>query len=88
LFQSSSQTSYYGRTIFDNANVLNQSSVATETGSIVILVNAFKNPFIGSAGLGFGSRVFGYMVSLDAAIGYESQVINEPMFHLNIGHIF
>jgi hypothetical protein len=81
-------TSYYGRTIFDNANVLNQSSVATETGSIVILVNAFKNPFIGSAGLGFGSRVFGYMVSLDAAIGYESQVINEPMFHLNIGHIF
>tara|TARA_B110000879_G_C11150130_1_gene504190 strand:- start:1670 stop:2164 length:495 start_codon:yes stop_codon:yes gene_type:complete len=81
-------TSFYGRNVFDEANVLNQSRVATETGSIVILVNGFKNPFIGSTGVGVGSKIFGYLVSLDAAIGYESQLINEPVFHLNIGHVF
>ena len=81
-------TSFYGRNVFDEANVLNQSRVATETGSIVILVNGFKNPFIGSTGVGVGSKIFGYLVSLDAAIGYESQLITEPVFHLNIGHVF
>ena len=81
-------TSFYGRNVFDEANALNQSRVATETGSIVILVNGFKNPFIGSTGVGVGFKIFGYLVSLDAAIGYESQLINEPVFHLNIGHVF
>jgi len=81
-------TSFYGRSVFDDANVLNQKTIRTETNSIVIQVNAFKNPFIGSLGVGLGSRIFGYSVSLDAALGYESQVVNPVIFHLNIGHDF
>lgn len=81
-------TSFYGRNIFDQANVLNQNTIITETGSMVIQVNAFKNPFIGSAGFGLGSKIYGYMVSLDFAVGYESQDILQPMLHLNFGHSF
>lgn len=81
-------TSFYGSNIFDNVNVLNRSIVSTETGSIIVNVNGFKNPFLGSFGVGLGSQIFGYTVSLDAALGYESQVFNEPMLHLNIGHQF
>lgn len=81
-------TSFYGRNIFDQANVLNQNTVVTETGSIIIQVNAFKNPFIGSAGLGVGSKIYGYLVSLDVAVGYESQDVLQPMVHLNFGHDF
>ena len=81
-------TSFYGQSVFDEANVLNQNIISTETSSIVIQVNAFKNPFIGSLGLGLGSDIFGYSVSLYGALGYESQIVNEPIFYLAIGHSF
>ncbi len=81
-------TSFYGRDVFDKVNVLSRKTVTTETGSIIVNVNEIKNPFLGSFGLGLGSKIFGYAVSLDAALGYESQFFNEPMLHLNLGRQF
>ncbi|MGB1038618.1 MAG: hypothetical protein ACPGYY_08220, partial [Bacteroidia bacterium] len=78
-------TSFYGRSIYDKSNVLNQRRVVSNTGAIVIDIGELKNPYIVSTGIGLGTQVYGYKVSLDYAIGYEDQKFRKPIVHLGIG---
>jgi len=78
-------TTYYGKNIYDKANVLSRTQLVTETGSVSVLVNGFRNPFIASSGVGLGSQLYGYHLSLDFAVGIENQVLQPYATHFSIG---
>lgn len=78
-------TSYYGKSIYDPANILNTRYIVSSTGAIESKVVAFKNPFIASMGLGLGSQFYGYKVNFAYAIGFEDQKIRPGMLHICLG---
>ena len=78
-------TSFYGKSIFDPSNVLNTRYISSSTGAIFTEVRAFKNPFIISSGIGIGTQIYGYKISIDYAFGFEDQSIQPPVIHLGLG---
>jgi hypothetical protein len=78
-------TSFYGRNIYDVKNNLNKRIISSSTGTIVAEVNAFKNPFIYSYGVGIGTQIYNYRVRLDYALGREESNTINRMFHLSFG---
>ena len=79
-------SSFYGKSIYDPKNNLNTRVITSSTGTIVAEVNAFKNPFIYSAGLGVSSKIYNYNVRLDYALGFEDGEILNRNFHLSFGY--
>ena len=78
-------TAFYGSGVYDKANTLSQRKVTSPAGGLVIMVNEVKNPYIVSFGPGVKTRIYGYNVSLDYALGYEDQKLRSPQFHLGLG---
>ena len=78
-------TAFYGAGVYDEANTLSKRTVVSPAGGVVIEVNEVKNPLIMSFGPGISTRIYGYNVSLDYAIGYEDQKLKSPQIHLGLG---
>jgi hypothetical protein len=81
-------TSFYGKSIYDPANILNTRTIVSSTGAITSQVTAFKNPLILSSGVGLSSQVYGYKISLDYAVGFEDQQLKKGVIHLSLGSFF
>jgi hypothetical protein len=81
-------TAFYSKGIYNKANVLNSTTVESSTKAILIEVNAYKNPFIASTGLGVSTVIYGYSLALDYAFGFEAEKFNNPILHLSLGHSF
>ncbi|PCJ64183.1 MAG: hypothetical protein COA58_14475 [Bacteroidetes bacterium] len=79
-------TAFYGSGIYNEANTLNRRQVVSSTGAIVVNINEVKNPFIMSFGQGLSTKVYGYSIRLDYAIGLEDQKLREPQLHLGLGY--
>lgn len=81
-------TSFYGNSIYNRANTLNRRIIPSSAGSIVSTVNGLKNPLIASFGVGTSTRVYGYRIRLDYALGIEDQKFKQGILHLGIGSKF
>ena len=79
-------TSFYGKGIYDKANSLNKVQINSSTGTIQAEVNSFKNPLIGSLGLGVSTQVYSYRIRFDLAYGVEESEFKTPVFHLRLGY--
>jgi hypothetical protein len=81
-------TAFYGKGIYATQNMLGRNTLITSTNSMVVEVNAYRNPSIMSFGLGFSSNIVGYNFQFDYAIGFDDKERLGGIFHIGLGKSF
>ena len=81
-------TAFYGRGIYAKQNMLGRSIMTNSTNTMVVQVNAYRNPSIMSFGSGFSSSLLGYKIQFDYAIGIDDNEILDGVIHIGLGKTF
>lgn len=81
-------TAFYGRGIYAKQNMLGRSIITNSTNTMVVQVNAYRNPSIMSFGSGFSSSILGYKIQFDYAIGIDDNEILDGVIHIGLGKSF
>jgi hypothetical protein len=81
-------TAFYGDGIYATQNMLGKNTVNTSTNSMVVQVNAYRNPSIMSFGIGFSSNIAGYNIQFDYAVGVDDKEILDGILHIGLGKSF
>jgi hypothetical protein len=68
--------------------MLGKNTVNTSTNSMVVQVNAYRNPSIMSFGIGFSSNIAGYNIQFDYAVGVDDKEILDGILHIGLGKSF
>ena len=81
-------TAWQGVSPFQENNPLNTVEVGDPNSPVSVEVNYFRNPIVYGFGGGIRSLIFGYFVKLDYAWGFETGVLQEPVFYISLGKDF
>ena len=68
--------------------MLGRSIITNSTNTMVVQVNAYRNPSIMSFGSGFSSSILGYKIQFDYAIGIDDNEILDGVIHIGLGKSF
>ena len=81
-------TAFYGDGIYATQNMLGRNIINTSTNTMVVQVNAYRNPSIMSFGTGFSSNIAGYNIQFDYAIGVDDKETLDGILHIGFGKSF
>lgn len=81
-------TAWSGSSPFSKANGFNTNQYGGKTNPFTATVTDFRNPFLMGVGVGVRSRLLGYYVKLDYAVGISDGEILPSITYLTLGRDF
>lgn len=81
-------TAWEGSSPFSDDNPLNTVVIGSESSPVEVRVEYFRNPIVMGLGGGIRTTLFGYVVKLDYAVGFETGVAQDPILYFSIGKDF
>ena len=78
-------TAWQGKSPFAANNPLNTVNYNNPYSPVDVQVNYYRNPVVGSVGVGLRALILGYQARVDYAWGIESGKIQSPRLHLSLG---
>ncbi|MEO1435790.1 MAG: hypothetical protein AAFV80_09665, partial [Bacteroidota bacterium] len=81
-------TAWEGASPFSDDNPLNTVVIGSETSPVEVRVEYFRNPIVMGVGGGLRTTLFGYVVKLDYAVGFETGVAQDPILYFSLGKDF
>lgn len=81
-------TAWTGPSPFTKYNGFNTNIYGGNNNPFTVKVTDFRNPFLMGVGMGARTRLLGFYVKYDYAIGIENKEFNTPISYLTIGHDF
>ena len=81
-------TAWSGSSPFSRTNGFNTNDYGGKTNPFSATVTDFRNPFLMGVGVGVRSKVIGYFVKLDYAVGISDGELLPSVTYLTLGHDF
>jgi len=81
-------SAWTGSSPFSKYNGFNTNEYGGKTNPFIATVTDFRNPFLFGFGLGARSKILGYYIKLDYAVGMSDGAIMPSMTYLSLGHDF
>ena len=81
-------TAFYGSSSHHPGNTFGSKQITSSTGTIEINVRSYQNPILAALGGGLGSKLYGYRLRVDYALGFEEFQYMQSRWHLHLGKSF